>query len=462
MWRSLTVWMALCGCASAQPFAIDGTLDEWATSNPIATDPIGDAPRGMDAIAIRAIGRGSMLWMTLEIAEPANLQAGEQDDPTLRIELASGDRAATIDLRQRRAIDGQGRDLTWRDLAYVALPSYASTNFEFRIDLGAIGIGEGDEVSINLSGSDRLDAPATIVMGPPIEQRTDWTLQRHPGAGLRIASLNTERNGLRDPTRAGPFRRLLDLADADVYVFQEEWATSDETLRRRMREFDPLGDGRDWAVHKIGGCVIATGARMIPAWSFDSSYAAAIVDLGDRPEDGMAALVICVHLKCCGYAGSEEDDRRVRQAAEIRRTISELRAGRMGDDLLPYREAPAVILGDWNLVGSRRPLDELTGPTLPAFQPLDVRRLGSRHAWTWQTQDGVGFPPGRLDFVVFDSAGLVPRLGAAIGEDPATPLDLDRLGLRAGDLDASDHSMVIADFGFVAPGDPDRDDQTDE
>lgn len=452
MWTAAAFLLAA-SASAAPPFAIDGSLEDWASVPVAADDPGDDASGSLDVVSVRAAGAGSTLWLSLELASPANLQAGDEREGTLRIRAASAGRAVTIDLRNRDAFDDRGRELTWNDIAFVALPTYAASAFEMRIDLAPIGVREGDEVEITLSESDSLDAPIRLRMGAPADQRADRSPNRHACASLRVASLNTERHGLTDPARAGAFRRLLDLADADVYAFQEEWDTPQETLRRRLDEFDPRGDGRPWVVHKIGGCAIAARDKLIPAWSFDSSYAAAIVDPGPTPQDGMAVLIVSVHLKCCGYAGSEEDQRRVRQALEIRRTIAELRAGRMGDELLPYRDAPAVILGDWNLVGSRRPLDELTGPTLKGFERLDVRHVGSPHAWTWRDRDGKGFPPGVLDHIVFQSSDLLGLSGIALSEDPAAPFDPASLGLRAGDLEASDHALLIADFAFFAPAD---------
>ena len=44
-------------------------------------------------------------------------------------------------------------------------------------------------------------------------------------------------------------------------------------------------------------------------------------------------IVISVHFKCCGYAGSREDRRRVGQAQQLVRRIRDLRDGEFGQHL---------------------------------------------------------------------------------------------------------------------------------
>ena len=119
--------------------------------------------------------------------------------------------------------------------------------------------------------------------------------------------------------------------------------------------------------------------------------------------------VVSVHFKCCGYTGSREDRTRVRQAQQLVGQIRALRNGEFGEKL---RQAGIVIIGDYNIVGSRKPLDiiktaGMTDWILPG--------IGDGAAFAWrEIRNDESFWPGRLDVLTYDQATLEPLNGCHV------------------------------------------------
>jgi len=168
--------------------------------------------------------------------------------------------------------------------------------------------------------------------------------------------------------------------------------------------------------------------------------AAALVKL----PNGDFVAVISVHLQCCGYAGSREDRVRIRQAEQLAVQIRKLRDGGFGDGA---RTAGIVIMGDYNLVGSRQPLDILKAAGLT---DVVLRVPADGAAYTWRSlRKPESFWPGRLDLVTYDRGTLQQAKGFVLDTSRLTETELGTLGLRARDSLASDHLIVVADFQFV-------------
>ncbi len=148
--------------------------------------------------------------------------------------------------------------------------------------------------------------------------------------------------------------------------------------------------------------------------------------------------------KCCGYKGSREDRTRVRQAQQLAGQIRALRNGEFGEKL---SQAGIVIIGDYNLVGSRKPLDiiKTTGMTdwiLPG--------MVDGAAFTWRgIRKKESFWPGRLDAVTYDRATLEPLNGCIVDTSRLSEQALSNLRLHAHDSLASDHLLLVAGFQFV-------------
>jgi endonuclease/exonuclease/phosphatase family protein len=432
----------LVATASAQPFIIDGQFDDWPANAVTATDAAGDATGQLDVTEISGVLAGNTVFVSLTITEPFNLQSGSSTNPDLKLVLDGGTGTAVeIRFRGRRVVRrDSNQTLTWDAVRYSSAPTVAADQFEIRVDLSGVGGVADGSVSVWLEGSDTLSGALTIQeaapAGPPTPARADARLKR----GFRVVSLNTLRTGLFKPAQAERLARLLASAEADIYLLQEEYESSGTQIEDLFNTIMPLGKGAAWQAHKRGDTVIVARWAVSGLPNYDTSYSAAAVLTPQGP-----IVVVSQHPKCCGYIGSSEDLRRIQQAALTARVIDEVRAGQH-DGALVLRDAPVIIGGDWNLVGSRGPLDRLTAPELPGVSELTMVNRGKADVSTWRELDGLGFPPGRLDLVVFDAERLDSLDARVFDSALLTQAQLDRLGLQATDSLGSDHLMLIADF----------------
>jgi exonuclease III len=366
---------------------IDGVFSEWSEEHLVARDAKGDATAAFDVTKVAARTNGTVLYLHFDIGKELNLQNGLTSDGTLRAVIdLPGDRQLTVDFRVRTAVlrGSDAKRIAWSGLDFVCLPTYASDEYELRIDLDELGLSAGDEITLNFSGSDALENAVSIVLDESQEQQPNVSLARSDNAHVRIANLNTLYQGLGDPDRSAQITRLLTAAQADVYCFQEE--LDEGTFRKAAQRMVP---------HQINlcssnGCGIATRLPLEPVRLDLERGAAALVELPNRKH----LVVVSVHFKCCGYAGSWQDDTRVYQAEQLADRIRRMRQGEYGEKC---KNGGIVVIGDYNLVGSRKPLDILRKAGLT---DLLLRAAGDGAAYTWRgLRREESFWPGRLDVV---------------------------------------------------------------
>lgn len=436
--------------ASDRP-VIDGVMSEWTPGMVIATDPAGDAAGPLDVLDLSAQSRGGVLYLRLGIANARNLAAGPAGEGTLviRVTAAGSGRFVEIDLRTRAArIDGAG--VPYAAVDFVSLPTTASVTHEMRLDLAAIGLSEGAGVTVTITGADTLAAPAPFTLSGAALPIITRPSARRACTDLRIASLNTFVDGLLSQTRVPRLSRLLDAVNADVYVFQEEYSSSAPAVQAVLNAADPLDNGVPWNVLKSGELAIASPYPMIPL-AMNARFYGAVV----RKPGGPDVLVVSVHPFCCGFAGSSEDTNRINLSQTAITVFNNFRAGLAGSALLPYKDAPAVVLGDWNLVGSSTPLDLWLTPNAPGMTRLRPMHLVGDDAWTWNAAPTAApgqFWPGVLDLTIYSPPtaardGLFPKNTFLLNTARVPAAELAALGLLADDSAASDHLLMIADFG---------------
>lgn len=428
--------------AHAQAIVVDGDFADWPASVSTTTDPGGDATGQLDATGLAATLSGNTLHVRLNIDTVQNLQAGSQTTPDLML-IVEPDGLPAVELQCRgrvvRRLD-TGAVLTWDAVRYATSPTFAARSFELRLDLSSLGsIGAGG-VSLRLGGSDTLDAPLVITEASPDKIPAGARLDPLPMNGLRLASLNTLQTGLFAPGQATKLSRLLVAADADVYLLQEEYNSSESQVQTFFNALRPLGGGAQWQVHKRGDTAVVSRWPLVALPNYDTSYSAAAALTDDGP-----VVIVAIHPKCCGYIGSSEDDRRIAQADLTARLIDEVRAGQH-DNLARVSDAPVIIGGDWNLVGSRTPLDRLTSPQLEGMAEARLVRSGADDTTTWRELDGLGFAPGRLDLIVYDGERLKLVRPEIWDTALMSPARLARLGLQTTDSTGSDHFMLVARF----------------
>ncbi|MEM9083664.1 MAG: endonuclease/exonuclease/phosphatase family protein [Planctomycetota bacterium] len=423
----------------AAPIVIDGSFEDWKDHPPVLVDAADDQDTGVfDLTEVHAIGFGSELFLSFDINAEVNLISGDPSDGSLSLLISKeGGNPLVIDFRNRRFSIQNALGLsatTWNAFGYRAAPTYASERVEIRLDLAELGVKASDSVEISFAGTDDVEKPATVTMGESApSQWKPAALTRSESVEMRIASLNTLRGGLTDSSRVEQFGRLIKSSQADTFVFQEEDNSSEQVIAAVIG--DATGtSASDWSVIRATrSCVIATKHALEPARTFNNRYTAAILtDQKDRK-----SLVICVHFKCCGYAQSGEDRQRVMQANEVMQTIRRVHLEH-GKDL------PVVVIGDWNLVGSREPLDVILEE---GFERVMPRNAATGETYTWFNPDSA-FPPGQLDLIA--ASGGIRSTGAWSVDTRTMPKEvLDAASLKKHDSASTDHLMLIADFVYT-------------
>ncbi|MFG0305066.1 MAG: GC-type dockerin domain-anchored protein [Phycisphaerales bacterium JB040] len=447
-WRATGIGAGLCLSASAlaQPVVIDGLFDDWAGVPIAATDPAGDASGAFDLTEVRVRSAGTVLELDWDTNAAKNLQAGSGSDGTVRITLSfeSGD-TLTLDTRARVAYrnGNPNNGASWPSIGYVTLPTTAMPRYETRFDVSGYA-SPGEDVSIQFSGSDSLSGPITHTLDQPADtpiSPAPGGLDPDPCVDLRVVSLNTLQTGLTDPAQRDQLARILDALNPTVLCLQEEYNNSAGQIKARLEAIDPNDNGLPWNVVKDYDTAVCSQFPLI-YYDANDSFTTALVDLGN----GEAVFVASMHPKCCGYTGDSNDTRRIDTSENLASIIADFRNGTLSAPLTPYADAPTVVIGDWNLVGSNTPLDLLTEPNLPGMQHWALQRTGARDAATWRDLDGFGFMPGMLDLVVHDTGGLARRSGFVLDTNELSPATLAAYALQPGDSDASDHYALVADY----------------
>ncbi|MCC6968640.1 MAG: hypothetical protein IT434_00305 [Phycisphaerales bacterium] len=440
--------LALAGttsCLGQSSIDIDGVFDDWDGVAVLATDPAGDSSGELDVLALSARSAGTVLSLKLDLRNPVNLSTGSTANATLRLVVtAPSGRTLTVDFRGRKAyFDGQSSSVVpWPNISFECLPTASSTSWEMRMDLSPIGVQVGQTVSMNFSTADSLASAASYTLVDPVSDVTRRVIDRRPCTDLRVASLNTEQTGFNDATRRPKLLRIVDAANADVYCFQEEYSGNTANLISHLNGTDPLENGASWNVVRQTELFIASHYPLIAVAMGDQHFGAVVLN------PGREVLVVTNHPKCCGYQGTSEDVKRITQATDAINNLALFRAGQKGANLVAYKDVPVVVVGDWNLVGSTTPLDLWLAPNAPDMKrELVVNQIGDE-ASTWKSGDGLDFWPGALDLLVCSRATLFARQVVGLHTSELNAGELAALGLQAGDSDATDHRMVIADLGL--------------
>lgn len=409
---------------------IDGEFDEWTDVPPIVEDGFGDGTESFDIDVVKAQVIGQQLFVYFENLHVVNLQNGEENAPTLTLDInLTRSRRLTIDFRGRNATltspEQMPRVIPWGELQFGSLPTHASERFELALDLSTLQVSTGDPIVLNFGASDSLERSLLLKADDRTISVAAAPIPQIPLGAARIASINTLHSGLSNPERASSFAAMISLTAPDVICFNEEWELAD---------FQQGADavlGNSYNLHWSGGCAIASRQTIEPL-DFDLRRgAAALVTLDELP-----VVVVSVHFQCCGFAGSEQDIARIDEARQVVANLHRLRRGEFGEQAAG---AGVVILGDFNLVGSREPLDIIESAGQRAYT---LRSLTDQSTVTWRgLVETESFWPGRLDYATFDPVRLKAIRGFTLSSGKAARLAPDSSVIS----NASDHAMLVLD-----------------
>lgn len=264
----------------------------------------------------------------------------------------------------------------------------------------------------------------------------------NPTDGVRVMSTNVLFSSpLKNPE---PFVRVLDALNPDVILYQEWFRTT----QADVRDWVDTNLGKDWSLIMIddrSGVAIATRLKVVesitkPLVAHGSSRPSRVVAAVVETKDNNHLILVSLHLKCCGGAGSDEDAKRIAQAHQIHGLILELRE--------KYPNTGVVIGGDFNLVGSRTPLDMMIkglGVGSQDLTPVPTTVLGTQSMLTWTNADS-SYTPGRLDWLLVDDHAWKPVRSWSLDTARLSDMVLKKSGLKSDDSRATDHLPIVVDL----------------
>lgn len=447
---------------------LDGTFDDWAQPNTARADErflyLTFAPSAGQPQAIQAAPYTTRIRIDADanprtgapIAYPATSEAiaAQPQGVDLLIELSPKNKQGDLSGGCRvTGYDptGEGEAIGHAAVGFACLPTYASPRYEARVDRLAPGArllqSQGPiEIVIdqlNPNGSTRWSTRmvAQLPKAAPEAPAKTAAFPARPDNAVRVMSANVLYSSpLKKPE---PFARVFHAIDPDVVLYQEWFRTPAENVKAWLETHA----GDNWTLHmpdERAGVAIATRRPVLATYDSvlppsgegrPARAAAALIDTGDGQ-----LLAISVHLKCCGGAGSGEDITRTEQAASLNAFVRQVHA--------KHPAAQVIIGGDFNLVGSRTPLDTLArglsangGDLTPALSPV----LGDNSAVTW-VDDRSSFSPGRLDWMLYDDSTSDVINAFMLDTRALGPQALQAAGLKAQDSASSDHLPTIIDL----------------
>lgn len=402
-----------------------GAVGELAPYNDMGTDlEIRFSPERADGTR----GKGVLVEAIDKAGNRTKLDIGELD-----LQVAPSYAAGWYELRMTR---------TPRNAGVFPPGGLRSTGFV----KGVVNLrGEHDKV---IGYADPFVLPVNVVC-PDGVRLSGVEVPSRPRAGVRVMSYNVEKSSpVRNPD---VFKRVITALDPDVILMQEwedgdaasvqAWLTQNVPTSPEWFVIKPRGDNEHG-----GGVVVASRYRLDPLMD-----APVTTGFNGRPVRFVGAVVHApagevlagsLHLKCCGTKDSSEDRERMLEA----RVINEAFAAAA----VSHPEARRVIAGDFNLVGSRPPLDIVRAKLDADGSDLgvaDAPDLAERVYRTWRDAS-TGFAPGRLDYVLYSQSNSRAADAFVFDTSRLNDATLARLGLDRTDCTGSDHLPVIVDLAW--------------
>ena len=471
---------------SESRLAIDGDFSDWAQIQPMARDG-GDAPANpMDIGDVRAISDGRSLFMHLTMARPVALQGLPG---TLHVVIDADGNPATGQMQH--GLDGAdvvvdcspspgggftvsrfprvaGRPAAeaWTAVNFRYAPRHADTQVEWRLDLP-----ETSNVRVRLAfavAGKVVDDTPVLSIDVPRPVRPALTpgageadpLARPAASSVRVAVWNVA--GML-PWSAEGLARIVDAIDPDILLLDEIWPGIDaRSLSVRLPRAS-RASRLPWSIQvsEHGGQRNAVAVRgrserlgskvPYPAEALSGLFGNDAADRINVADSGVGASLVITHvggrrilsvpvdLMCCGGPDSDNEARRIVEAGAINSAVRRARLGSID---------AVLIGGDFNLVGTRAPLD-IAGRGLDAgdtpLRVVDARKLDGLSKDTWRSNGG-RFPPGRLDWLLHTSSTLEVVSAFVLDTADLGAVWLQKYKLRAGDSEVSDHLPIVADF----------------
>lgn len=444
---------------------IDGSIEEWPSAVAATADEHYIYLRvsiQQTLSSIQSAQESLVAWIDLDGDPTTGLAPGSARDlRTLGVDLA-------IEFSPREAkglgrgvrvtsygSSGQARTINHSEIGLHFAPSYASNWTELRIErrpellplLANDGDARGvfalfDSAGELLGWSDTFTVDLPVGQAPPARE---VAIPAKPDDSVRVVSWNALRDmPAKDPA---PFARVLRTLSPDI-VLMQEWDEPGEVIAAWFnRELPQPGNPQAWTVRdsQAWGVTVISRHPMQPLGP-DALQPAGV----NSPIRFVGAVVVTpvgdvatasVHLKCCGSAGSREDQTRMAEAFAINDIYRET-------TLTSAPGAMRIIAGDINLVGTREPLDALRSGLDENGQDMvvaDAPVLGDNILATWESP-GSNFSSGRLDYAIVGEHTADILNSFVLDTTRLSDASLIAAGLQRGDTAASDHNPIVVDI----------------
>lgn len=356
--------------------------------------------------------------------------------------------------------DGERLTLAPALLDISAAPSHASEWFEIRIarrfasenllpvaGLFSEGRLAGRVAMFSPAGKRVAEAPTFETILPPASptpKRVRGSIPAKPLGTVRIVSHNVLNGSpLQKPE---PFARLFRALDPDIVLVQEWYDTPAEDMAAWFNEHMAI-NGRWRAVTSDGrGVAVISRLDIAPMNAGPVTVSVGGEDKSVRVTPALVESPIgpialaSIHLKCCGGLGTPEDRQRSLEAEAIAAMMAE-----QTKDLGPHVR---LVMGDFNLVGSKDPLYALArgfdtdGSNATVAEPYV---MGDSAMYTW-TDPTSRFLPSRLDYAVYSDASAVVTRSFVLDPARLNAETLQALNITELDALASDHRPIVLDL----------------
>ena len=459
---------------------IDGIFDDWNSSLTTYTDT-SESLIGIDLLELQVTNDDEYLFIKMK----ANVEFDLTDDlveQQIRLFIDTDNNPNTGYAIQ----DGYGSELGIifkALLAHYNVDPYAQVNLsslklraaptvtsnEFEIAIGRHQIPDGIHplftsptikiVLINDANTDNIPNTGSTFSytfdETPVAPFTPIDIIKSNPSDIRLLAYNTLASGLDDVNRVDNFESIIKALQPDIMGLTECWDTTENTVKSLLDVWLPTGTSHGWYVEKLGGLITASRWEIIQEWQNLTRQFPVLIDLpSSYPTD---ILFTNAHLNCC-----DADNLRQDQADQYAAFI--LDAKSPGGIITLEHNTPFLYSGDLNLVGYAQQLTTLkTGDiqntsTYGNGAPLDwdstdlteqnCLQADERMGYTWRS-DGQGFPPGKLDYIIFSDYTLMAEKSFVLQTEVMPSERLAQYNLNAYDtINASDHFPVVADFSI--------------
>lgn len=273
------------------------------------------------------------------------------------------------------------------------------------------------------------------------QQALERPFDLKPKGDVRVVSWNVQFGNLLEDSERG--KRILKALQPDLLLLQElDGEDTPEMISAFLKE--TLGGQWNVEMTDVTGTerhhqlrsVIASSTKLRSAKQIGSgSWKQLKAMFASVTHKNNSIDLISLHLRCCGGPTSEAEEQRQEEAHAIRLFLNS------------RPTSPLIIAGDWNLVGTAKPLEIVRSDHLAvaeAFQPDGLLTA------TWSDASSA-FTPGRLDWMLYSPNTLKVANCFVLDTKDLDSESLTKYGLISEDTtELSDHLPLVADFIFIS------------